>query len=61
MWHGGSNFGRWSGGPYIVTSYDYDVALDEYGTYLFIYSPKYRRLYLFISFTLLMFSNRLSK
>eukprot|EP01102_Stenamoeba_stenopodia_P022946 TRINITY_DN9751_c0_g1_i2.p1 TRINITY_DN9751_c0_g1~~TRINITY_DN9751_c0_g1_i2.p1 ORF type:complete len:542 (+),score=125.50 TRINITY_DN9751_c0_g1_i2:3-1628(+) len=31
MWHGGSNFDRWVGGPFVVTSYDYDVALDEYG------------------------------
>eukprot|EP00026_Physarum_polycephalum_P003422 Phypoly_transcript_03433.p1 GENE.Phypoly_transcript_03433~~Phypoly_transcript_03433.p1 ORF type:complete len:668 (+),score=82.90 Phypoly_transcript_03433:402-2405(+) len=38
MWHGGSNFDRWTGGPYIVTSYDYDVALDEYG---YPSEPKY--------------------
>jgi hypothetical protein len=38
MWHGGTNFDRWSGGPYIVTSYDYDVALDEYG---YPSEPKY--------------------
>jgi hypothetical protein len=31
MWHGGTNFGRWVGGPFIITSYDYDVMLDEYG------------------------------
>ncbi|CAL9757931.1 unnamed protein product [Musa acuminata subsp. burmannicoides] len=31
MYHGGTNFGRTSGGPYIVTSYDYDAPLDEYG------------------------------
>eukprot|EP01114_Cavostelium_apophysatum_P003339 TRINITY_DN1316_c0_g1_i1.p1 TRINITY_DN1316_c0_g1~~TRINITY_DN1316_c0_g1_i1.p1 ORF type:complete len:811 (-),score=150.36 TRINITY_DN1316_c0_g1_i1:24-2126(-) len=31
MWQGGTNFARWSGGPNIVTSYDYDAPLDEYG------------------------------
>ncbi|XP_074317084.1 beta-galactosidase 15-like isoform X2 [Silene latifolia] len=31
MYHGGTNFGRTSGGPYIATSYDYDAPLDEYG------------------------------
>ncbi|OVA11464.1 Glycoside hydrolase [Macleaya cordata] len=31
MYHGGTNFGRTSGGPYIVTSYDYNAPLDEYG------------------------------
>ncbi|XVE53944.1 hypothetical protein DITRI_Ditri03aG0042900 [Diplodiscus trichospermus] len=31
MYHGGTNFGRTSGGPYIITSYDYDAPLDEYG------------------------------
>ncbi|XP_022731075.1 beta-galactosidase-like [Durio zibethinus] len=31
MYHGGTNFGRTSGGPYIVTSYDYDAPLNEYG------------------------------
>ncbi|KAM7464298.1 hypothetical protein LguiA_032419 [Lonicera macranthoides] len=30
-YHGGTNFGRTSGGPYITTSYDYDAPLDEYG------------------------------
>uniref|UniRef100_A0A0D9V1R6 Beta-galactosidase n=1 Tax=Leersia perrieri TaxID=77586 RepID=A0A0D9V1R6_9ORYZ len=29
MYHGGTNFGRTSGGPYITTSYDYDAPLDE--------------------------------
>ena len=28
---GGTNFGRTSGGPNYVTSYDYDAPLDEYG------------------------------
>lgn len=28
MWHGGTTFGRWVGGPWIITSYDYNVALD---------------------------------
>ncbi|KAL5850777.1 hypothetical protein ACOSQ4_008790 [Xanthoceras sorbifolium] len=31
MYHGGTNFGRTSGGPYLTTSYDYDAPLDEYG------------------------------
>ncbi|KAB2623580.1 beta-galactosidase 15-like [Pyrus ussuriensis x Pyrus communis] len=31
MYHGGTNFGRVAGGPYITTSYDYDAPLDEYG------------------------------
>jgi hypothetical protein len=30
MYHGGTNFGRTSGGPYITTSYDYDAPIDEY-------------------------------
>ncbi|GAB2269227.1 Beta-galactosidase 1 [Dionaea muscipula] len=30
MYHGGTNFGRTAGG-FIVTSYDYDAPLDEYG------------------------------
>ncbi|KAL4188862.1 hypothetical protein AMTRI_Chr08g204130 [Amborella trichopoda] len=30
MYHGGTNFGRTAGGPYIATSYDYDAPLDEY-------------------------------
>ncbi|KAF2283348.1 hypothetical protein GH714_002464 [Hevea brasiliensis] len=30
MYHGGTNFGRTSGGPFISTSYDYDAPLDEY-------------------------------
>ncbi|KAB1201441.1 Beta-galactosidase [Morella rubra] len=30
MYHGGTNFGRSSGGPYITTSYDYDAPIDEY-------------------------------
>ncbi|ONK55324.1 uncharacterized protein A4U43_UnF4920 [Asparagus officinalis] len=31
MYHGGTNFGRSAGGPYIVTSYDYDAPLNEFG------------------------------
>ncbi|KMZ60479.1 Beta-galactosidase, family GH35 [Zostera marina] len=31
MYHGGTNLGRSSGGPYVTTSYDYDAPLDEYG------------------------------
>ncbi|KAK8707102.1 hypothetical protein V6N13_058167 [Hibiscus sabdariffa] len=30
MYHGGTNFGRTSGGPFIATSYDYDAPIDEY-------------------------------
>ncbi|CAI9782706.1 unnamed protein product [Fraxinus pennsylvanica] len=32
MYHGGTNFGRTAGGPYISTTYDYDAPLNEYGT-----------------------------
>ncbi|KAI7730684.1 hypothetical protein M8C21_023048 [Ambrosia artemisiifolia] len=31
MYHGGTNFGRTTGGPFIATSYDYNAPLDEYG------------------------------
>ncbi|KAK3012857.1 hypothetical protein RJ639_008820 [Escallonia herrerae] len=31
MYHGGTNFGRTAGGPYIATSYEYDAPLDESG------------------------------
>ncbi|KAK2373419.1 beta-galactosidase [Trifolium repens] len=31
MYHGGTNFGRTAGGPYMTTSYDYDAPIDEYG------------------------------
>uniref|UniRef100_A0A0D3EQH4 Beta-galactosidase n=1 Tax=Oryza barthii TaxID=65489 RepID=A0A0D3EQH4_9ORYZ len=31
MFHGGTNFGRTAGGPFIATSYDYDAPIDEYG------------------------------
>lgn len=31
MYHGGTNFGRTSGGPFITTTYDYDAPIDEYG------------------------------
>ncbi|KAG4938605.1 hypothetical protein JHK82_044398 [Glycine max] len=31
MYHGGTNFGRTAGGPYMTTSYEYDAPLDEYG------------------------------
>lgn len=31
MYHGGTNFGRTTGGPFITTSYDYDAPIDEYG------------------------------
>lgn len=32
QYHGGTNFGRTSGGPFITTSYDYDAPIDEYGS-----------------------------
>ncbi|PKU73720.1 Beta-galactosidase 15 [Dendrobium catenatum] len=35
MYHGGTNFGRSTGGPYITTTYDYDAPLDEYGKIFF--------------------------
>ncbi|KAL8200416.1 hypothetical protein R6Q57_011755 [Mikania cordata] len=41
MYHGGTNFGRSSGGPFITTSYDYDAPIDEYGL---IRQPKYGHL-----------------
>ncbi len=31
MFFGGTSFGRWVGGPNIITSYDYDVPINEYG------------------------------
>ncbi|XP_071702809.1 beta-galactosidase 3-like isoform X2 [Rutidosis leptorrhynchoides] len=41
MYHGGTNFGRSSGGPFITTTYDYDAPIDEYGL---IRQPKYGHL-----------------
>ncbi|XP_027112186.1 beta-galactosidase 3 [Coffea arabica] len=41
MYHGGTNFGRAAGGPFITTSYDYDAPIDEYGL---IRQPKYEHL-----------------
>lgn len=41
MYHGGTNFGRTSGGPFTTTSYDYDAPIDEYGL---IRQPKYGHL-----------------
>ncbi|CAL5383523.1 unnamed protein product [Camellia sinensis] len=41
MYHGGTNFGRTAGGPFITTSYDYDAPIDEYGL---IRDPKYSHL-----------------
>ncbi|XAR61708.1 Beta-galactosidase [Bertholletia excelsa] len=41
MYHGGTNFGRTAGGPFITTSYDYDAPIDEYGL---IREPKYSHL-----------------
>lgn len=31
QYHGGTNFGRASGGPFVASSYDYDAPIDEYG------------------------------
>ncbi|CAI9100770.1 OLC1v1037937C1 [Oldenlandia corymbosa var. corymbosa] len=41
MYHGGTNFGRVAGGPYITTTYDYDAPLDEFGN---LNQPKYGHL-----------------
>ncbi|KAI5070792.1 hypothetical protein GOP47_0015135 [Adiantum capillus-veneris] len=41
MYHGGTNFGRSAGGPYITTSYDYDAPLDEFGN---VNQPKWGHL-----------------
>ncbi|WCJ43523.1 Beta-galactosidase [Euphorbia peplus] len=41
MFHGGTNFGRTAGGPFLTTSYDYDAPIDEYGL---IRQPKYGHL-----------------
>lgn len=43
QYHGGTNFGRTAGGPFITTSYDYDAPIDEYGkicTYFFFQYQK---------------------
>lgn len=41
MAYGGTNFGRSVGGPLIITSYDYDVQINEYGLRA---EPKYSHL-----------------
>ncbi|KAJ4969156.1 hypothetical protein NE237_015857 [Protea cynaroides] len=41
MYHGGTNFGRTTGGPFIATSYDYDAPIDEYGV---VRQPKWGHL-----------------
>ncbi|KAG4980950.1 hypothetical protein JHK85_034908 [Glycine max] len=41
IYHGGTNFDRASGGPFIATSYDYDAPIDEYGI---IRQPKWGHL-----------------
>lgn len=41
MYHGGTNFGRTAGGPFVTTSYDYDAPLDEYGL---VRQPKFGHL-----------------
>lgn len=41
VYHGGTNFGRTTGGPFITTSYDYDAPIDEYGLRRF---PKWAHL-----------------
>ena len=35
QYHGGTNFGRSAGGPFVSTSYDYDAPIDEYGMHSF--------------------------
>lgn len=35
QYFGGTNFGRTSGGPFYVTSYDYDAPLDEFGMFIY--------------------------
>jgi len=35
QYHGGTNFGRASGGPFVASSYDYDAPIDEYGMEFF--------------------------
>lgn len=37
QYHGGTNFGHSSGGPFIATSYDYDAPIDEYGKLVILY------------------------
>ncbi|KAF7805571.1 beta-galactosidase 8 [Senna tora] len=41
MYHGGTNFDRTSGGPFITTTYDYDAPIDEFGI---IRQPKWGHL-----------------
>lgn len=41
MYHGGTNFGRTAGGPFISTSYDYDAPMDEFGN---VNQPKWGHL-----------------
>ncbi|GLJ33374.1 hypothetical protein SUGI_0671390 [Cryptomeria japonica] len=41
MYHGGTNFGRTAGGPFVATSYDYDAPIDEYGI---VREPKWSHL-----------------
>ena len=31
QYFGGTNFARTAGGPFYITSYDYDAPIDEYG------------------------------
>jgi len=37
QYHGGTNFGRTAGGPYITTTYDYDAPLDEFGNCIYFH------------------------
>ena len=37
QYHGGTNFGRTTGGPFIATSYDYDAPIDECGMIFSLY------------------------
>ncbi|KAH9296776.1 hypothetical protein KI387_028458 [Taxus chinensis] len=49
QYHGGTNFGRTAGGPFISTSYDYDAPLDEYGMKIFVNMLFFQLLLLFPS------------
>ena len=55
QYHGGTNFDRTAGGPYITTSYDYDAPLDEYGKFKVFSYLKIFQKFLF----LLTWENRL--
>lgn len=49
QYHGGTNFDRTAGGPFITTSYDYDAPIDEYGM-IFLLVFKYGTTFVFVFF-----------